>query len=88
MLNSVKRRMEIKSLEFGPTRVMGHYYCHNNKLTTLKGSPTKVDNDFWCFSNRLTSLEYCPTHVVHLWCENNLVKLEKSSYLVCKKFTN
>ncbi len=48
-------------LQFG--RVTGHFYCHQNKLTTLEGAPKRVGGHFYCFYNKLTTLEGGPTEV-------------------------
>jgi hypothetical protein len=41
----------------------GDFYCHNNKLTSLKGAPSVVNGDFYCYNNKLTSLEGAPSVV-------------------------
>ena len=42
---------------------LSHFYCHNNKLTTLQGAPQKVGGYFSCSNNQLTSLEGAPQKV-------------------------
>lgn len=48
-------------IQFG--KVTGHFFCRDNKLTTLKGSPYYVGGSFYCDDNLLTSLEYCPKYI-------------------------
>lgn len=43
--------------------VKGHFFCHNNRLTSLKGAPARVDGDFECGNNRLTTLKGAPAFV-------------------------
>ena len=50
----------------------GHFFCSNNKLTSLVGAPKTVGADFDCSYNNLTSLEGTPTNVVGRFdCSNN-----------------
>jgi hypothetical protein len=35
----------------------GHFYCYNNKLTSLVGSPASISGDFDCSHNQPTSLK-------------------------------
>ena len=37
--------------------VGGHFFCHNNKLTSLINAPKSVDGVFLCSNNKLTSLK-------------------------------
>jgi hypothetical protein len=43
--------------------VRGGFFCHSNKLTSLKGAPKAVGENFFCFHNNLTTLEYAPKKV-------------------------
>jgi hypothetical protein len=43
--------------------VGGDFFCHNNKLTSLKGAPHTVGGDFWCYNNQLTLLEHALNEV-------------------------
>jgi len=63
-------------LRFG--EITDHFYCNDNKLTTLEGAPTHVGGHFYCYTNKLTTLEGAPTHVGgHFSCShNNLTTLE------------
>ncbi|MFW6130696.1 MAG: hypothetical protein ACOC56_05865 [Atribacterota bacterium] len=47
-------------IPFQFNKVNGHFYCENNKLTSLKGAPKEVHGNFWCYNNKLTSLKYLP----------------------------
>jgi hypothetical protein len=43
--------------------VRGGFFCHNNKLTSLRGAPKAVGENFFCFHNDLTTLDYAPKRV-------------------------
>lgn len=65
--------------------VTGHFYCHNNKLTSLEGVPLNT-NYFYCWGNKLTSLDYCPNCTM-LHCEENPIfkwwsKVAKSNSII------
>ena len=52
--------------------VEGSFYCHENKLTSLKGSPKTVGANYECDRNMLTSLVGCPTIVKgNFHCQHN-----------------
>lgn len=44
-------------------KVVGHFKCHDQNLTSLEGCPEIVVYDFDCSGNKLTSLEGCPKEV-------------------------
>jgi hypothetical protein len=46
-------------LKFG--KIMGNFWCFNNKLTSLKGAPYSIGENFDCSRNRLKNLENTPT---------------------------
>ena len=73
-------------LKFG--KIYGDFYCHNNKLTTLKNSPYFVAGDFNCYGNNLTSLELGPTDVGGFYScqENNLTSLKGSPRIINGNF--
>ena len=52
--------LELTEIPLKFNRVSGHFYCHNNKLTSLKGCPEWVGGNFYCERNKLTSLEGGP----------------------------
>lgn len=58
--------------------VTGNFYCHSNKLTSLKGCPAYVGGDFTCYGNNLKALKYAPIEVGgNFSChENNLKNLK------------
>jgi hypothetical protein len=58
--------------------VTGNFYCHSNKLTSLKGCPDYVGGDFICYGNNLKALKYAPIEVGgNFSChENNLKNLK------------
>jgi hypothetical protein len=58
--------------------VSGHFWCDDNKLTTLEGAPKSVGGGFWCQRNNLTTLEFSPKSVGGDFnCNsNNLTTLE------------
>lgn len=35
-------------------------YCHDKKLTSLKGSPIIINGTFDCHNNQLNNLKHCP----------------------------
>ena len=43
--------------------VVGYFYCHGNKLTSLVGAPSSVVGNFYCDNNNLTSLAGAPASV-------------------------
>ncbi len=73
-------------LKFG--NVYGDFFCHSNKLATLKGCPAYVAGDFNCFGNNLKSLKYGPAEVGgDYFChENSLISLEGSPKTINKNF--
>jgi hypothetical protein len=57
-------------VQFG--RVSGKFWCHNNRLTSLRGAPYWVQESMRCDHNRLTSLEFIPTYIGNTFlCHNN-----------------
>ena len=61
----------LTTLEGGPFKVNGDYYCNNNKLTDLKGSPS-TSRYFICDNNALTTLEGSPIETKFgFHCKNN-----------------
>ena len=59
--------------------VGGHFFCHNNKLTSLINAPKSVDGVFLCSNNKLTSLKGSSVSVgiINFDCSfNNLTSLE------------
>lgn len=65
-------------IKFG--RVDGDFYCHGNKLQTLKGAPAIVGGDFNCANNRLTSLKEAPKQVGgNFSCHENALTTLKGS---------
>ena len=43
-----------KALQYIPAQfnsVLGHFYCHDNKLSSLEGGPTSVGVGFYCGDN-------------------------------------
>ena len=72
-------RHEMTSIPEGfPTEIRGDFYCHDNKLTTLRGAPMEVGGDFKCYDNELTSLKGAPEKVGgNFYCDDNeLTSLE------------
>ena len=67
-----------------PKKIIGSFYCSNNKLTSLEGVPTSVDGGFYCYYNNLTSLEGAPTSVGgdFICYYNNLISLVGAPTLV------
>lgn len=58
-------------------KIIGYFYCSNNKLTSLDNCPYFVVGDFFCSNNKLTSLNECPKYTGgDFYCRKNLVKLE------------
>ena len=58
--------------------VGGHFFCHNNKLTSLINAPKSVDGVFLCSNNKLTSLKGSSVSVgiINFDCSfNNLTSL-------------
>ena len=56
-------------------KVIGNFYCYNNKLTSLEGAPQSVGDYFNCNENQLTSLEGAPQSVgVDFSCYKNKLK--------------
>ena len=54
------------------------FYCHHNKLTSLKGAPTSVGRSFSCSANNLTSLEGAPQSIGgEFSCHHNKKKFTK-----------
>jgi len=59
-------------------KVVGNFYCHKNKLSSLEHAPQSVGGNFYCFDNQLTSLMGAP-HTVgddFLCNKNKLSSLE------------
>ena len=56
----------------------GHFWCHNNMLTTLRHAPSSVGGDFYCTFNKLKSLVGAPPHIVGEFncSQNRLESLE------------
>ena len=50
-------------------------YCHNNRLTSLKGCPLSLQH-LYCDNNQLTNLEDCSPSVQELWHDNNPLNTE------------
>ncbi|MEZ0226059.1 MAG: hypothetical protein ACAH83_16005 [Alphaproteobacteria bacterium] len=69
--------------------VRGGFFCHSNKLTSLKGAPKAVGENFFCFHNDLTTLDYAPKKVGgDFVCHHNeLVTLENGPEQVFGDFT-
>jgi hypothetical protein len=42
----------ITSLQGGPEKVGGGFWCWGNKLTSLQGAPKEVGGDFNCSDNK------------------------------------
>lgn len=57
------RSLKVSQLPVKFHKVMGHFKCQNNTLTTLAGAPDYVGSWFECSNNRLTSLAHGPQHV-------------------------
>lgn len=53
----------LRKIPINFTTVGGGFYCHNNKLPSLKGAPEKVGGTFDCHNNGLTSLKGGPEKV-------------------------
>ena len=68
--------------------VGGHFFCHNNKLTSLINAPKSVYGSFYCGHNKLTSLEGAPESVRGTFgCNNNkLTSLEGAPKKVGRDF--
>lgn len=68
--------------------VYGDFFCHSNKLTSLKGSPVFVAGDFNCYGNCLDSLKYAPKEVGgDFSChENSLTSLKGSPKIINGNF--
>jgi hypothetical protein len=59
-------------IQFG--KVIGDFYCSNNKLTSLKGCPKEVSGRFDCSINRLVTLEGGPESVgENVNCMHNIL---------------
>ena len=60
------------------SKVIGDFWCHRNRLTTLEGAPEVVGGDFSCSNNELTTLEGAPKKVGRdFYCyRNQLITLE------------
>jgi len=73
-------------LKFG--KVLGSFYCQDNRLISLEGAPTEVGGDFYCDGNQLDTLEGAPNKVVgDFYCTyNNLITLEGAPILVGGRF--
>jgi hypothetical protein len=64
----------LESLEGGPIRVEGGYFCSRNRLKTLNGCAEKIGGEFHCESNQLESLIGGPNLVSGEYnCSNNLI---------------
>ena len=63
----------------------GHFFCSNNKLTSLVGAPKTVGGTFRCAYNNLTSLDGAPKTVGgDFHCYGNTVKFtEEQVRAVC-----
>lgn len=72
------------SIKFG--KVTGDFFCHHQKITSLKNSPRSVTGHFCCDSNKLTSFEGLPEYIGRsLICDNNPVD-EIYALNPCKEF--
>lgn len=83
--------LDRKNLTFLPIQfgtIGGNFYCHNNKLTTLKGSPNTVYGMFQCSNNELKSLQHAPQLVTEDFrCSDNpITSLEYSPQYVKGNF--
>jgi hypothetical protein len=69
---------KVNKLPFKFGKVTGHFYCFDNKLTSLEGSPKSIGGNFYCSSNNLTSLKGCPKQVGGTFScsKNNLTSLK------------
>lgn len=73
--NSVN--LKNKKLSFIPVqfnRVLGSFYCSNNKLTSLKGCPKIVAKAFSCSGNKLDNLEFSPQKTGSFFCIKSQLK--------------
>lgn len=64
--------------------VYGHFYCHQNKLTTLEGAPEYITGHFFCHQNKLTTLKGGPKKVgrTYYCALNKLITLEGAAETV------
>lgn len=54
--------------------IVGNFWCHNNRLTSLRGAPLTVDRSFGCSSNQLATLIGAPKKVgSNFYCSDNLL---------------
>ena len=62
----------LKELPLTFNIVTGHFYCNENKLTSLRGCPKEIGGDFDCSWNHLTTLKHSPKKVSGVFfCDNN-----------------
>ena len=65
----------ITKLPYKFGRVIGHFICDRNKLTTLEGSPKIVGGGFYCYHSKLISLDIAPIEVGgDFYCDYNSTK--------------
>ena len=63
---------DFKGVRFGV--VERHFWCSDNRLTSLVEAPREVGRSFFCDNNRLTSLVGAPREVEgYFYCDNNPV---------------
>ena len=66
-----------KKLETIPVRfnrIIGHFDCAGNELTTLTNCPTHVEGNFFCYNNNLTSISDVPKYIGGLFsCYNKFL---------------
>jgi len=86
---NISNRSLTKLPNLSSVKVGGHFYCHKNKLTSLKGAPHSVGGGFYCFDNQLTSLEYAPHSVGgSFYCfDNQLTSLQHAPRSVAGSFS-
>jgi hypothetical protein len=71
----------LESLKGSPVKIYGSFYCHRNKLISLKDSPKIISEDFVCEHNFITSMEGSPLKVDgKFYCESNPIYEEYSKY--------
>jgi len=80
---------KLESLEFGPKKVGGDYYCSYCSLQSLDGSPEEIEGDFNFTNNLISSLKGGPRIVKgsFLGRLNNLYNLDGSPEVVGGDFT-
>lgn len=90
-VNSMLVNLSHKQLKEIPVQFneVAHFYCEENKLTSLKGCPKIVHESFKCRNNLLTTLEYSPNYIgKSFYCDaNKLTSLKGGPKIIGNVFS-